>query len=114
MPRFWKLFSYYELTVNFANIYYVFVSQSPKPIETFDQIIHTFQWPVWLALLCSLTLMILIFKLIHTVYSMKALKKYNLAGKPTHDLDFILLTFASITEPDPIPWFPRPSAGIRN
>ena len=105
------VFDYIEYSSIFSKYDYVFISQSPKPIETFDQMVYTFKQNVWLALFLSFTAMMLVFKLIHYVYSTKALEKYNLAGKVTHHLDFILLTFASITEPDPIPWFPKPSAG---
>ena len=86
-------------------------TKSPKPIVTYDQILYTFQRYTWLGFLFTFIAMILVFKLIHSVYSTEALKKYNLAGKVTHELDFVILTLASITEPDPISWFPRPSAG---
>lgn len=97
------MFSSYDL---------VFMSQSGKTVQTFDQIIYSFQWNAWLALFVSFLAMIFVFKLIHSVYSTKALEKHNLAGRVTHDLDFVLLTLASLTEPDPIHWFPRPSAGF--
>ena len=35
----------------------------------------------------------------------------SLTRNPTHKLDFIIMTFCGITEPDPIPWFPKWSTG---
>ena len=51
------------------------------------------------------------FKLIHWFYSTKFDPAHGLAGPVTHKFDFIILTLATLTEPDPLPWFPKASAG---
>ena len=68
---------------------------------------------VWLCLVFMFLSAALVFKLIHSVYSLKPLERHCLAGKVVHEVDFLILTLASVTEPDPIPWFPRPSSGIQ-
>ncbi|MEM7564534.1 MAG: hypothetical protein AAF353_16015, partial [Pseudomonadota bacterium] len=39
--------------------------------------------------------------------------KHELLGKVPSELDFIILTFTSFFEPDPLPWFPRWSTGMK-
>ena len=51
------------------------------------------------------------FKLIHWFYATQFDPVHGLAGPVTHRFDFIILTLATLTEPDPLPWFPKASAG---
>ena len=55
-----------------------------------------------------------LFFLMHWIYRTKFDPSLGLAGPVVHRLDFVLLTVATLTEPDALPWFPRqarPSAG---
>lgn len=88
-----------------------YLSSAPKPILTFDQHLKTFTLNVWLALALTLLLISLTCFLIHFVYDKKIDPKYGLAGPVVHKADFVILVLASITEPDPLPWFPKKSAG---
>ena len=53
----------------------------------------------------------LMFKSIHYLYQTKIGIGHNLAGPVTHPLDFIIMTLSTLTEPDPLPWFPKESTG---
>ena len=52
-----------------------------------------------------------LFKSIHWFYATQFDPVHGLAGPVTHRFDFIILTLATLTEPDPLPWFPKASAG---
>ena len=54
----------------------------------------------------------LLFKFIHWFYTTQFDPALGLAGPVVHRFDFVILTLATLTEPDPLPWFPRASAGI--
>ena len=86
-----------------------FVTREPNSIKSLYQHFNVFQLPVWIAIICTLASLAVSFKFIHFIY----LNKINpaLAGSVTHPMDFIILSTASITEPDPLPWFPKFSAG---
>lgn len=87
------------------------VTRQLDVIPTFDQNMKTFSVIVWIMIVLTLFLMAMTFKLLHFVYLNKLQMRHNLAGPVGHPLDFVLLTFSSLTEPDPIPWFPKISAG---
>ena len=52
------------------------------------------------------------FKFIHWFYTTQFDPSLGLAGPVVHRFDFVILTLATLTEPDPLPWFPKASAGI--
>lgn len=59
----------------------VFISQQPKQLQKFNQIFNTFELPVWLALGLMFGTAAIVFKLIHSIYSLPDLRPYNLAGQ---------------------------------
>ena len=59
----------------------------------------------------SLTCLGAAFALIYYVY-MRHIPEADLARRCVHKMDFIIFTFARLTEPEPLPWFPKISAGI--
>ena len=104
------------LYVGFSNFFHAATLHwlSRKPMETpaLYNLIKVFSSDVWLAILASLSCMASTFALLHFVYSRSTVfKELQLAGPISGWIDFPLLTFCSLTEPDPIPFFPKFSAG---
>ncbi len=95
----------------FDFIKWVFVTRQPTIIPRFDQHIMVFSQWIWLSVFGVLLIMGFAFKMTHYLYQTKIGIGHNLAGKVTHPLDFLIMTFSTLTEPDPLPWFPKPSAG---
>lgn len=85
-----------------------FVTRKPVPIISYDQYISGFSVSVWMAILSSLLLFAICFKLFYNAYITHFPPGF--CGSLTNPFDFIILTLAGITEPDPLPWFPKWSA----
>ena len=77
----------------------------PINLSAWKNISNTFQPTVWIFILISLTLLSLSFLTTFKVYKLE-MPNENLTTKSNVDiLEFFILTFASIMEPDPISWF---------
>ena len=70
-----------------------------------------FQPIIWWLLLALLLVFSASFALAYWVYSSLLPPESGLAGRLTSRMDFVLVTFTAFSEPDNIPWFPRPSTG---
>ena len=81
-----------------------------SPILNILTILHPY---VWLSLLVSLMALSWAFLLIYRVYKNSIPHaKLSCPNNDRDNFEFFLLTFASVTEPDPLPWFtPRAYAG---
>ncbi len=90
---------------------WVFVTREPTIIPRFYQQFMVFSHWIWLSVFGVLLIMVVAFKITHYLYQTKIGIGHNLAGRVTHPLDFIILTFSTLTEPDPLPWFPKQSTG---
>ena len=89
---------------------WVYLARKPVTIKIYNQQFSIFQPLIWLLTIAIVFVMAFTFKTIYFVYS-RLDDKYGLLRPVTHDFDFFLLSLASLTEPDPIPWFPRFSTG---
>lgn len=87
----------------------LFATRKPIPIVTYNQYIKGFSIDVWIATLCTLFILGAMFKI--TYYYHANVFRSDRLGPLTHRFDFLLLTIASFTEPDPLPWFPKWSSG---
>ncbi len=101
-----------HFSVPFARLDYVFITRSPKKRSRLNSNWTPFQWPVWLTLFISLMSMAMMFKISHTLYTSKSILRFNLVRKANvSNVDFALLTLCSLTEPNPLPWFAKLTAG---
>ncbi len=108
-------------TINFDALKYsyflaidniVYMARNPRIVKSYNQQFTIFHLHIWLLIILIVFVMASTFKTIYSVYG-KLDEKYGLLIPVTHQIDFLLLPFASLTEPDPIPWFPRFSTGKR-
>lgn len=95
------------------NYQFLFFTEEPDRVARFDQQLSIFSISIWMSIIGVFLVMTVIFKIIHYLYSTKIGIGHNLAGKVTHPFDFFILTVGALTEPDPIPWFPKYSTGER-
>ncbi len=93
--------------------YLAYLGRKPLILTTYNQQFTIFQPVIWILTLVAVFVMALIFKTIYLVYS-KLDMKYDLWKPVTHQFDFILFSFASLTGADTISWFPRLSTGKTN
>ena len=110
------LTEFYSSKLRYTTAYAVetqrLVTRQLDIVPSYDQHLQTFSWIVWVTIVLTLIIMSLTFKFLHFVYLNKLDERHNLAGPVVHRLDFVIVTFSSLTEPDPIPWFPKMSAGL--
>ena len=90
-----------------------YVTRFPRPIIRYDQHFHTFSATVWLVMFGTLILLGFIFQSIYKFYEAYLPGEIDLRGQLNSKMDFIILTLSTLTEPDPLPWFPKYSAGKR-
>ena len=88
------------------------LARHPVSIPTYLQSTTVFQPQVWAMVGGTLLALSACFHLFHSLYTTEeAFVAQEMAGKATNKFDFLLLTFCSLTEGDPLPWFPKWSAG---
>lgn len=105
----WRI--HFELCRYFLTTGMRYVARYPSPVYYFNQYLKAFSMHVWFAVFGTLLSFAFTFKLIFHFYS-KKFNEADLIGHVTHDpVDFGLLTFAGLTEPEALPWFPKWSAG---
>ena len=84
---------------------YYFLTRIPIVTSAWKNIITVFHIYVWLLILVSLAILGLTFLVIFKFYK-HLLPHANLTTQSDRDtFEFFLRTYASITEPDPLPWF---------
>ena len=87
-------------------------SRVPGNIPPYLNMTKAFSGTVWLSILTTMLALSVVFTITYHVY-VKHIP--HLAGTLTSPFDFVLLTFSSIIEPDPLPWFRGYSSGkVRN
>lgn len=89
-----------------------FFSREQQPIVRYDQQFRVFNNVIWLIVFFTFIIMAMVLKVVHYLYQVKIGLGHGLAGRVTHPLDFLILTLSSLTEPDPLPWFPKFSTGL--
>ena len=62
-------------------------------------------------MIVSMALMAVAFLVIYHTYMRLIPERADETRSGVPITDFFLLTFSSLTEPDPLPWFPKYSAG---
>ena len=87
-----------------------FVSRAPVPIQDLGNISKPFDFIVWIFLISTIFIIALLLWTINQIYN-KYFPNENLTKYEESKVNFFLYTFAKITEPDPLPWFPKRSAG---
>ncbi len=87
-----------------------FLNRHPIPIKTHGNVIRSFSNLTWAFIFFSLLLIGQTLALIYYVY-VRYLPEQFLTKHYVHQLDFIVLTFAGLAEPEPLPWFTRFSTG---
>ena len=102
--------------VDHSRFYYAtamhWLSRRPKQTPARYNLIKVFSLNVWLAVIISLASIAMAFAWLHYIYRLKTFEGLGFAGPVNGWIDFPLLTFCSLTEPDPIKFFPKFSAGI--
>ena len=93
-------------------------SRLPIKIVNYANILRPFTPLAWLFVVCGLAAFSSAFALIYAVYralddqTKKMDQDQRMAGKLVSGWDFVILTFSSFVEPDPLAWFPRWSTGM--
>ncbi len=101
----------FDLIVQLNTINYLYVSRLPQEVVSYGNITYPFKWLVWVAALVSFLLFATFFHLAHNVYVSKDVVQFKLVLFESSPFNFYLYTFSKLTEPDPIRWFPKWSAG---
>ena len=65
---------------------------------------------VWAIILLTLAIIAILFSVVHSIYKSRYFPT-KMVQEANSNFDFYLLTFSSLLEPDPLPWFPKMSAG---
>ncbi len=82
-----------------------FISRMPRVLEHVDSFLLPFSSQIWLIVMLSLLCLSIMFYATHSLYISSALIHAGLHKPETSSMNFLLFTFAKLTEPDPIPWF---------
>ena len=89
-----------------------YISRNPIPVTTYGNISRPFSASVWALSAIAIATFSFLFMVSHRLYSSsKHLRPFHLARKERAPLNFVIFPFAKITEPDPLPWFRKWSAG---
>lgn len=110
------VFHYFLKTKTYTPIFitmtYNMITTQPQKIQTYDQILKTFELSIWIVFIVTVVCASLFFKLIHSIYKCQPFAKYALVKQESYQLDFFILTLCTLTEPDSIPFFKKkPIAG---
>ena len=87
----------------------VVVSRAPIPIETFGNITTPFSLNIWILVVLSILALSSSMLAMYLVYSHQKQMDFLICKENT--MSNFLFLLVKITEPDPIPWFPKFSAG---
>lgn len=91
----------------------VLASRTPVQLKGLTNILLPFSPSVWVATVISVLSMSLVFYTIHKVYDSLSVRMNGGMIIPVQNkLDFLLHTFACLTEPLKLPWFKGFSGGI--
>ena len=104
-------YSIFGFTNFFYQLEFTWVSRKPVPLTKIDNVIKVFPANIWLPLILTLSAIAVCFAAFYYAYRSQTFRHLNLVKPNVQPFDFPLLTFASLMEPDPIPWFPEYSAG---
>ena len=112
-PIKWAVRSFYNaywMEYFHTNLLYS-LSRHPIPIKTHGNVIRSFSNLTWAFIFTLLAWLGVTFALIYHIYT-KYLPDQFLTNRYVHRFDFIIVTFAGLTEPEPLPWFPKFSTGL--
>ncbi len=88
------------------------ITRKPKPLPPYTNVLRPFSPRIWLILLATLELICLQFALINKIYYvMPHFRDAELTRYEPSTYLFFLYPMFKITEPDPLPWFKKWSAG---
>ncbi len=101
----------FDLSNSFWMVKVMFITRNPIPIISFGQITAPFSSTVWT--LSALLVMIvgLMHHITYKLYQKPYIQQLDLAKREHHPANFYLFSLAKLTEPDPLPWFKKWSAG---
>ena len=103
---------FFDLTDQLGFVETLFVSRSPIPLVSFNNVTKPFAWTVWIAIAVSLLACSAYFLASHKIYSrLQSLTGIKLVQEEVSSLNFFLFTFFKITEPDPLSWFKEWTGG---
>jgi hypothetical protein len=103
--------NYMDFSHHFLRIDHRWFTRKPIPKAKFDQFLIAFSYPVWVATLSTFLLLSLLFAVVYKVYTGKVFAELGFTGHLNSYADFVLLTFSSLVQAQPINWFPKFSAG---
>ncbi|XP_059091071.1 uncharacterized protein LOC131886976 [Tigriopus californicus] len=87
-----------------------YVTRHPQKLLAFGNLARGFDSLSWVAVFTFLSMFSMTFAGIFYVYKY-LLKEPELYRNPNSGIDFVLMTFTTFVEPDPLPWFPKWSTG---
>ncbi len=102
---------YFDLSPPLAWSEVIFLSRAPLPVTSLGNITDPFTVTVWLVVIITLFSLSLYLLLAHQVYVSENLRHENLAVQEEAKGNFFIFTFCKISEPEPLPWFRKWSAG---
>ncbi len=88
-----------------------FVTRNPQPIVSYGQITAPFPVDVWIISLFTILLIAALLHLSNVLYQKSHMKELNLTKTEHHPINFYLFSLTKVTEPDPLPWFDKWTAG---
>ncbi len=89
-----------------------YITRKPQPLKPFSNILRPFSRVVWEFILIALTLLATTLLVLNKAYTfLTPLKEEGLAKAEESSYLFYLYVFTKMSEPDPLPWFYKWSAG---
>lgn len=105
------MLSLFDLNHNFWYVEWTYFSRIPRPITSYNNVTKPFPVLVWIVSLSTIFILALLTFIFHTVYTKSLLSYMKLAKQEKHRLNFFIFPFAKFSEPEPLPWFNKWSAG---
>ncbi len=103
--------SFFDLGYTQCHAELQYLTRTPRPLRTFNEIFKPFPINVWLSFGFTLLSLGFLMYLAHKMYHLNALINFKLCRRERSLLNFLIFPFAKITEPEPLPWFNKLSAG---
>ncbi len=87
------------------------ITRQPEPLPPYTNVLRPFTPRIWLILLATLEIICLLFAVVNSIYDKPYFQDAKLARYEPSTYLFFLYPMFKITEPDPLPWFKKWSAG---
>ncbi len=101
----------FDLIVPYSESKLIYVTRAPKPMTSLGSITKQFTIVVWITSASTIFALAALLYLTHTLYQVDHIKMYTLAKEEKLKANIWIFPFAKITEPEPLPWFKKWSAG---